>query len=101
MATGLSLAQRRLLAIPRLERSLTGGHPVSPQDELRSIIAELDRSELLAAKGIRTFPQQPHCNAFRLPEFCSAEQGMRQPVRSGSTRVRWTGRTSSRAAVLA
>jgi hypothetical protein len=66
MATGLSLAQRRLLAIPRLERSLTGGHPVSPQDELRSIIAELDRSELLAAKGIRTFPQQPHCNAFRL-----------------------------------
>ena len=45
MATGLSLARRRLLAIPRLERSLTGGHPVSPQDELRSIIAELDRSE--------------------------------------------------------
>jgi Beta-eliminating lyase len=42
---GLSLAQRRLLAIPGLERSLTGRHPVSPQDELRSIIAELDRFE--------------------------------------------------------
>ena len=38
-----SLAQRRLLAMPGLERSLMGRHPVSPQDELRSIIAELDR----------------------------------------------------------
>ena len=40
-----SLAQRRLLAISGLERNLMGRHPVSPQDELRSIIAELDRSE--------------------------------------------------------
>jgi len=38
----LSLAERRLLALPGLERSLAGNHPVSPQDELRSIIAELD-----------------------------------------------------------
>jgi threonine aldolase len=37
-----SLAERRLLAMPGLERSLTGRAPVSPQDELRSIIAELD-----------------------------------------------------------
>ena len=44
-AAGLSLAQRRLLAIPGLERNLMGRHPVSPQDELRSIIAELDRSD--------------------------------------------------------
>jgi hypothetical protein len=26
----------------------------------------LQMAELLAAKGIRTFPRQPHCNAFRL-----------------------------------
>jgi threonine aldolase len=38
----LSLAERRLLALPGLERSLSGNHPVSPPDELRSIIAELD-----------------------------------------------------------
>jgi cystathionine beta-lyase/cystathionine gamma-synthase len=43
-AGGVSLAQRRLLAIPGLERNLMGRHPVSPQDELRSIIAELDRA---------------------------------------------------------
>ena len=42
-AAGLSLAQRRLLATPGLERSLVGKHPVSPQDELRAIVAELDR----------------------------------------------------------
>ena len=41
----LSLVQRRLNAMPGLERSLTGGRPVSPQDDLRSIIAELDRCE--------------------------------------------------------
>ena len=41
-----SLARRRLLATPGLEQSLTGRQPVSPQDELRSIIDELD---LLAA----------------------------------------------------
>jgi threonine aldolase len=40
-----SLAQRRALAFPGLERSLLGRAPVSPQDELRSIIAELDQSE--------------------------------------------------------
>ena len=39
----MSLAQRRILAIPGLERSLMGRHPVSPKQELRSIIAELDR----------------------------------------------------------
>jgi threonine aldolase len=32
--------------MPGLERSLTGKGPVSPQDELRSIIAELDRAGL-------------------------------------------------------
>ena len=48
--TGLTLAQRRLLAMPGLERSLMGGHPVSPQDDLRSLIAELDR----AAEGSAT-----------------------------------------------
>jgi len=42
-AAGRSLAQRRLLATPGLERSLMGKHPVSPQDELRSIIAEVDK----------------------------------------------------------
>ena len=42
--TGLTLAQRRLLAMPGLERSLMGGRPVSPQDDLRSLIAELDRA---------------------------------------------------------
>jgi hypothetical protein len=26
----------------------------------------LEMAELLAAKGVRTFPRQPHCNAFRL-----------------------------------
>jgi hypothetical protein len=26
----------------------------------------LEIAELLAAKGIRTFPRHPHCNAFRL-----------------------------------
>ncbi len=40
----LSLAERRLLALPGLERSLSGNHPVSPPDELRSIIAELEGS---------------------------------------------------------
>jgi threonine aldolase len=43
--TPSSLAQRRALAFPGLERSLLGRAPVSPQDELRSIIAELDQSE--------------------------------------------------------
>lgn len=40
-----TLAERRRLAIPGVERNLMGRHPVSPQDELRSIIAELDRSD--------------------------------------------------------
>ena len=39
-----SLAERRRLAMPGVERHLMGRHPVSPQDELRSNIAELDRS---------------------------------------------------------
>lgn len=40
----LSLAERSLLATPGLEKSVMGRHPVSAQDELRSIIAELDGS---------------------------------------------------------
>jgi threonine aldolase len=44
-SAGLSLAQRRLLAAPGLQRSLTGRRPVSPRDELVSIVAELDRAE--------------------------------------------------------
>jgi len=40
-----SLDERRRLAIPGVERHLMGRHPVSPQDELRSIIAGLDRSD--------------------------------------------------------
>jgi len=40
-----SLAERRRLAMPGLRRSLVGRAPVSPQDELRSIIAELDRAD--------------------------------------------------------
>ena len=44
-AQPLSLAERRRLAMPGVERSLMGRHPVSPQDELRSIIAELDNDE--------------------------------------------------------
>jgi threonine aldolase len=39
-----SLDERRRLAIPGVERNLMGRHPVSPQDELRSVIAELDRA---------------------------------------------------------
>ena len=41
----LSLAERRRLAIPGVERNLMGRHPVSPPQELRSVIAELDRSD--------------------------------------------------------
>jgi threonine aldolase len=48
-----SLAERRLLAIPGVERNLMGRHPVSPQDELRSIIAELDRCEGTDAAAAR------------------------------------------------
>jgi threonine aldolase len=40
-----SLDERRRLALPGVERLLMGRHPVSPQDELRSIIAELDQSD--------------------------------------------------------
>jgi len=40
-----SLAERRRLAMPGVERNLMGRHPVSPQDELRSLIAELDQSD--------------------------------------------------------
>ena len=42
-ASGRSLAQRRLMASAGLERSLMGRHPVSPHDELRSIVTELDK----------------------------------------------------------
>ena len=38
-----SLAERRRLATPGVERNLMGRHPVSPQNELRSLIAELDK----------------------------------------------------------
>ena len=48
---GVSLAQRRILAIPGLERSLMGRHPVSPKQELRSIIAELDRYQREPGEG--------------------------------------------------
>lgn len=41
----LSLDERRRLAMPGVARNLMGRHPVSPQDELRSLIAELDRSD--------------------------------------------------------
>ena len=44
-SAGLSLARRRLLAVPGLQRSLMGRRPVSPLDELVSIVAELDRAE--------------------------------------------------------
>jgi len=44
-AAGLLLTLRRLPAMPGLQRSLMGRHPVWPQDEPRSIIAELDRAE--------------------------------------------------------
>ena len=40
-----SLDERRRLAIPGLERSLLGRHPVSPRDELSSIVAELEQVE--------------------------------------------------------
>jgi Beta-eliminating lyase len=40
-----SLAERRRLAMPGVERNLTGSRPASPQDELRSITSELDRSD--------------------------------------------------------
>ncbi len=55
---GLSLAQRRILAIPGLERSLMGRHPTSPKQELRSLIAELDgyQSSDEAAKADETGP---------------------------------------------
>src|SRR5450759_4619860 len=38
----LSLDERRRLAMPGVKRNLMGRPPVSPQDELRSFIAELD-----------------------------------------------------------
>ena len=41
----LSLDERRRLAMPGIERNLMGRHPVPPQDELRSLIDELDRSD--------------------------------------------------------
>jgi threonine aldolase len=41
----LSLEDRRRLAMPGVERSLMARNPVSPQDELRGLIAELDRSD--------------------------------------------------------
>lgn len=44
-AQPLSLAERRRLAMPGVQRNLLGRHPVSPQDELRSIIAELDNDQ--------------------------------------------------------
>ena len=44
-AAGPTLAERRRLAIPGVERNLMGRNPVSPQDEMRSIIAELDKDE--------------------------------------------------------
>jgi hypothetical protein len=44
-AAGLLLTLRPLPAMPGLQRSLMGRHPVSPQDEQRSIIVELDRAE--------------------------------------------------------
>ena len=40
-----SLAERRRLAIPGVQRNLMGRHPASPQDELRSLIAELVQSD--------------------------------------------------------
>lgn len=40
-----SLAERRRLAMPGVERNLMGGRPASPQDELRSMISELDQSD--------------------------------------------------------
>ena len=40
-----TLDERRRLAIPGVQRHLMARHPVSPQDELRSLIAELDRSD--------------------------------------------------------
>jgi threonine aldolase len=41
----LSLDERRRLAMPGVERQLMGRRPVSPQQELRSLIAELDRCD--------------------------------------------------------
>jgi threonine aldolase len=40
-----SLVERRRLAMPGLRRSLVGRAPVSPQEAMRAIIAELDRSD--------------------------------------------------------
>ncbi len=40
-----SLAERRRRATPGVERNLMGGRPASPQDELRSLIFELDQSD--------------------------------------------------------
>ena len=48
-AAGRSHAQRRLQATSGLERSLIGKHPVSAQDELRSLVVELDRYEAAQA----------------------------------------------------
>ena len=43
--SALTLAERRRLALPGVERNLMGRHPVSPQNELRSIVAELEDSD--------------------------------------------------------
>ena len=42
----VSLEDRRRLAMPGVERSLMARNPVSPQDELRGLITELDKAAL-------------------------------------------------------
>jgi threonine aldolase len=48
----LSLEDRRRLAMPGVERNLMGRHPVSPQDELRGLIAELDKAALDRSEAV-------------------------------------------------
>ena len=81
MACAVVAGPEEVIAEVRLWRSRHGGtlwtmmpYAVSALRGLRDELPRmaeyhqraLEMAELLAAKGIRTFPQRPHCNAFRL-----------------------------------
>ena len=81
MAGAVVAGPQEVIAEVRLWRSRHGGtlwtmlpYAVSALRGLREELPRmaeyhqraLEMAELLAAKGIRTFPQRPHCNAFRI-----------------------------------
>jgi threonine aldolase len=48
----ISLDERRWLAMPGVERSLIARNPVSPQEELRGLIADLDKAALDGSEDV-------------------------------------------------